>query len=167
MELPSDYHYQTAFASDYDEIDQIYDYIRGVRCLPQNMNFKHHCNNDDAIQCNEDYGNGLKKKKENMSENFKEQLRGRSERSEEFHNEIFEDRRFRFTIGNPCPRHRHIDYPFFFNPMRTSPSVKFKANLFSRMSPNIRRRTIASTTRPERMSFSFKDYNQSPIFNIS
>lgn len=156
VELPSNY--QHAFASDYDEIDQIYDYIRGVRCLPQNMNLKHDCKHDDAIRCNEKSRNVLKEKKENMSENLN---------PEEFHNDFFEDRRFRFRIGNPCPRHRHIDYPLFFNPMTTSPPMKFKANMFSRMSPNVRRRTIASTTKPQRMSFSFKDYNQSPIFNIS
>lgn len=161
VEMPNED--QTISASDYDEIDQIYDYIRGVRCLPQNMNLRHDTKHDDAIRCNKKSGNALKEKKDN----FKEPLRGRPERSEEF-NDFLEDRRFRFMIGNPCPRHRHIDYPFFFNPMKTSPTMKFKANmLFGRMSPNIRRRTIASTTQPQRMSFSFKDYNQSPIFNIS
>lgn len=150
-------------ASEYDEIDQIYDYIRGVGSLPKNMNFNS-CNDQiDVIaaaapaQSHRGSQKTLRDKKVANLRGFnKVDIAGGTVSSKYGH----------FHVANENPSMQWIKHNYIEKSIpasiRTIPS-KLKQNV-SRRPALIVGKTNISTG--QKVSTSLQDCHQSPLFDI-
>lgn len=150
-------------ASEYDEIDQIYDYIRGIGSLPRNMNFNHSTNEqvDAIVKTARSHRGSEQKMREKKLFNSKN-----LHKSEVACDAVgsFKSGQFHPVNDNPSLqwiRHNYIEKPIPAS-IRTIPS-KLKQTVVRRPALIIGKTNISTG---QKVSTSLQDCHQSPLFDI-